>query len=173
MAARGSQISKSYRILSNSRLSPPIRKHGLSLLPGLKTTVFNTIISSCSVFFLVLSPGKFKQWWLRGKDGGRRDKVAFLCDLRVRVRKYHLALTVHSQVNINVSVLLSRYCETSFLLTLFFLDSKCPLTNFLHMLMCQGNDKRGYWHLFSCLETAGGGGRDQDTNSVDLICISA
>lgn len=64
--------------------------------------------------------GKFKQWWLRGKDGGRRDKVAFLCDLRVRVRKYHLALTVHSQVNINISVLLSWYCETLFLLTLFF-----------------------------------------------------
>lgn len=166
MAARGSQISKSYRILSNSRLSPPIRKHGLLLLQGLKTTVFNTIASSCSGLFLVLSPGKLKHWWLRGKDGGRRDKVAFLCDLRVRARKYHLVLTVQSQVNINVSVLLSWYCETSFLLTLFFffLDSKCPLANFLHMVMYQGHDKRGQWHLFSCLGTAGGGGRDQDTS---------
>lgn len=70
--------------------------------------------------FSCCSPGKFKLWWLRGKDGGRRDKVAFLCELRVRVRKYHLALTIYLQVNINVSVLLSQYCETSFLLTLFF-----------------------------------------------------
>lgn len=92
--------------------------------------------------FSCCSPGKFKLWWLRGKDGGRRDKVAFLCELRVRVRKYHLALTIYLQVNININVLLSQYCETSFLLTLFFLDSKCPLANFLHMLMCQGYDKR-------------------------------
>lgn len=165
MAARGSQISKSYRILSNSRLSPPIRKHGLLLLQGLKTTVFNTIASSCSGLFLVFSPGKLKHWWLRGKDGGRRDKVAFLCDLRVRARKYHLVLTVQSQVNINVSVLFHGtmkplFCSHFF----FFLDSKCPLANFLHMVMYQGYDKRGQWHLFSCLGTAGGGGKDQDTS---------
>lgn len=112
----------------------------------------------------VLSPGKLKHWWLRGKDGGRRDKVAFLCDLRVRARKYHLALTVQSQVNINVSVLFQGTVKPLFCSHFFFLDSKCPLANFLHMVMCQGHDKRGQWHLFSCLETAGGGGRDQDTS---------
>lgn len=172
MAARDSQISKSYRILSNSRLSPPIWKHGLLLLQGLKTTVFSTIASSCSGLFLVLSPGKLKHWWLRGKDGGRRDKVAFLCDLRVRARKYHLVLTVQSQVNINVSVLLSWYYETSFLLTLFFfLDSKCPLANFLHKVMIKGDSGicSPVWELLGVV----GETRIQVVEySVDLICIS-
>lgn len=178
MAARGSQISKSYRILSNSRLSPPIRKHGLLLLQGLKTTVFNTIASSCSGLFLVFSPGKLKHWWLRGKDGGRRDKVAFLCDLRVRARKYHLVLTVQSQVNINVSGLLSWYCETSFLLTLFFFfwTANAPwLTSFTWScikVMIKGDS--GICSLVWKLLGVVGETRIQVVKyNVDLICISA
>lgn len=178
MAARGSQISKTYRILSNSRLSPPIWKHGLLLLQGLKTTVFNTIASSCSGLFLVLSPGKLKHWWLRGKDGGRRDKVAFLCDLRVRARKYHLALTVQSQVNINVSVLFHGtmkplFCSHFFF---FFWTANAPwLTSFTWScikVMIKGDSGicSPVWELLGVV----GKTRIQVVEySVDLICISA
>lgn len=124
--------------------------------------------------------GKVKHWWLRGKDGGRRDKVAFLCDLRVRARKYHLVLTVQSQVNINVSVLFHGtmkplFCSHFFFFFLFWTANAPWLTSFTWscikvMIKEDSGICSPVWELLGVV----GKTRIQVVEySVDLICISA
>lgn len=108
---------------------------------------------------LVFPPGKFKQQLSWGeKNVGKGSQEAFLPDLRVRVRRHSLPLTVHSEVSTNITTLLARYGR-ELLSNHHVLDSKWSLvpsfTCFWVVAMMKVDICSPVWKLL------GNGGSDQ------------